>query len=154
MDATADQALPLLDRSASTSPEPRRPDSGPPAGRKSEDTASTLSLLDDDDAESGERPTASRAVEDDVIPETSVLGRHLGWGSAFIIIISRVIGSGIFATPGLVVKAVGSVGLALTLWVVGAVIAWLAMAIFLEYGCMLPRSGGKAFYPVRVRGIC
>ena len=143
MDATAEQVLPLLDRSASSSPEPR-PD-GATAGRKSEDTASSL-----DGNEAGERtPAVSRAVEDDVLPETSVLGRNLGWGSAFILIISRVIGSGIFATPGLVVKAVGSVGLALALWVVGAVIAWLAMAIFLEYGCMLPRSGGERCFLVQ-----
>jgi len=47
---------------------------------------------------------------------------------------------------------VGSVGLALTLWVVGAVIAWLAMAIFLEYGCMLPRSGGERWF--LVQGSC
>jgi hypothetical protein len=139
MDATEDQAVPLLDRSASASPELRPEDA--PRVSKSDHASSTTT----DDREAAERVAGgvSRAIEDDVLPETSVLGRNLGWGSAFIIIISRVIGSGIFATPGLVVKAVGSVGLALTLWVVGAVIAWLAMAIFLEYGCMLPRSGGE-----------
>jgi hypothetical protein len=83
-----------------------------------------------------------RSIENDVIPETAVLGRNLGWSSAYILIISRVIGSGIFATPGAIVTSVGSIGLTLTLWVAGALISWFGLAISLEYGCMLPRSGG------------
>ncbi|KAF2431428.1 hypothetical protein EJ08DRAFT_670030 [Tothia fuscella] len=88
----------------------------------------------------------SRSVEYDVIPETATLGRNLGWGSAYILIISRVIGSGIFATPGTIVKGVGSIGLALLLWIAGALISWAGLAIALEYGCMLPRSGGHKVY--------
>ena len=57
-----------------------------------------------------------RSVEADVSPDTSILGRNLGWSSVYIIIISRVIGSGIFATPGAIVRSVGSVGIALALW--------------------------------------
>ena len=88
----------------------------------------------------------SRSVEDDVIPETSVLGRNISWSSAYILVISRVIGSGIFATPGSILRGVGSVGLSLSLWVVGAVIAACGLAVTLEYGCMLPRSGGEKVY--------
>ncbi|KAI0400833.1 methionine permease [Xylaria palmicola] len=85
-------------------------------------------------------------VEDDVLPEESVLGRNIDWKSAYIIAISRVIGSGIFAVPGVILKSAGSVGLSLTLWVVGAVIVAAGLAISLEYGCMLPRSGGDKVY--------
>ena len=88
----------------------------------------------------------SRSIEDDVVPETAVVGRTIGWGSAYIIVISRVIGSGIFAMPGVIVKTVGSPGLALLMWVVGAFVAWCGLAITLEYGCMLPRSGGEKVY--------
>ncbi len=84
----------------------------------------------------------TRSLEDDVLPETAVLGRNLGWSSAYILIISRVIGSGIFATPGSIVSSVGSVGLSLLLWVAGALISWCGLVVSLEYGCMLPRSGG------------
>ena len=89
---------------------------------------------------------SSRSVEDDVLQETAVVGRTIGWGSAYILVISRVIGSGIFAMPGTIVKSVGSPGLALILWVVGAFVAWCGLAITLEYGCMLPRSGGEKVY--------
>lgn len=88
----------------------------------------------------------TRSIEDDVLPETSTLGRTITWPSAYILVISRVIGSGIFATPGVIVKGVGSVGLSLSLWVVGAIIAACGLAVGLEYGCMLPRSGGEKVY--------
>ena len=84
-----------------------------------------------------------RSVEHDVIPEAATVGRNLGWTSAYILIISRVIGSGIFATPGAIVRSVGSVGITLVLWIVGAIVSWFGLAVTLEYGCMLPRSGGK-----------
>ena len=85
-------------------------------------------------------------LEDDVLPEDSVLGRNIGWTSAYIIAISRVIGSGIFAVPGVILKSVGSIGLTLALWIIGAVIVACGLAVSLEYGCMLPRSGGDKVY--------
>lgn len=88
----------------------------------------------------------SRAIENDVLPETSTLGRTLSRQSAYILVISRVLGSGIFATPGTIIRAVGSVGLALSLWAVGAVVAACGLAVALEYGSMLPRSGGEKVY--------
>ena len=72
--------------------------------------------------------TQDRSIEDEVLPETAVVGRNLGWTSAYILIISRVIGSGIFATPGAIVRSVGSVGLSLVLWIVGALFAWFGLA--------------------------
>ncbi|KFY24996.1 hypothetical protein V493_04896 [Pseudogymnoascus sp. VKM F-4281 (FW-2241)] len=91
-------------------------------------------------------PLPSRAIDDDVLPETATYGRNLGWSGAYIVVISRVIGSGIFATPGSITKSVGSIGISLLLWVAGAVLAACGLAISLEYGCMLPRSGGEKVY--------
>lgn len=88
----------------------------------------------------------NRNIENDVLPETAISGRNIGWGSAYVLVISRVIGSGIFAMPGTIVQNVGSPGLALILWVVGALVSWAALAIDMEYGCMLPRSGGVKVY--------
>jgi len=95
---------------------------------------------------STEDAAAARSLDNDVLPEASTMGRSLGWQSAYILVISRVIGSGIFATPGTIIRAVGSVGLTLTLWLVGAVVAACGLAIALEFGCMLPRSGGDKVY--------
>jgi len=82
----------------------------------------------------------------DPIPEDSSLGRNLNWSSAYILIISKVIGSGIFATPGVIVQSVGSIGLSLLLWLVGAVVSACGLGVSLELGCLLPRSGGDATY--------
>ncbi|KAF5244626.1 hypothetical protein FAUST_2142 [Fusarium austroamericanum] len=88
----------------------------------------------------------SRDVGDDIFPETSTIGRNLSWRSAFVIVISRVVGSGIFATPGTIVQSVGSPGLSLSLWLLGAFIAACGLSVSLEFGCMLPRSGGDKVY--------
>lgn len=83
-----------------------------------------------------------RSVEYDTVPEDVTFGRNVSWMSAYMLIISRVVGSGIFATPGVIFKSVGSVGLSLLLWVLGSGVAACGLAISLELGCMLPRSWG------------
>ena len=72
--------------------------------------------------------------------------RNLHWSSAYILIISRVVGSGIFAAPGVIAQSTGSVGLALLLWFLGAIVAACGLAVSLELGCMLPKSGGENVY--------
>lgn len=101
-------------------------------------------VLEEDIALPNSHP--SRQLEDDVLPETSTLGRNISWSSAYILVISRVIGSGIFATPGAILTSAGSPGLSLLLWLIGALIAACGLAVSLEYGCMLPRSGGNKVY--------
>ena len=88
----------------------------------------------------------ARSIELETLPETATFGRNLTWTSAYMLTVSRIVGSGIFATPGNIYKSVGSVGLALTVWIVGAAIAACGLAISIELGCMLPRSGGSKVY--------
>lgn len=73
-------------------------------------------------------------------------GKYLSWTTAYILVVSRVIGSGIFATPGSIVKSSGSIGLSLLLWIAGTILAACGMVVSMEYGCMLPRSGGDKVY--------
>jgi hypothetical protein len=127
---TADQE-PLLQRSPS------------PTDSIASYNSVSKSRNDDEEVSLSSVNPLDRSVENDILPETAVLGRNLGWSSAYILIMSRVIGSGIFATPGAIVRSVGSVGITLLLWIAGALISWLGLAISLEYGCMLPRSGGE-----------
>ncbi|KAF1848187.1 uncharacterized protein K460DRAFT_333958 [Cucurbitaria berberidis CBS 394.84] len=118
----------------------------PLLSRSASPTDSNKTFVSGDESSTTVGEGTTRSIEDDVLPETSTLGRTINWPSAYILVISRVIGSGIFATPGVIVKSVGSVGLSLTLWVVGAIIAACGLAVGLEYGCMLPRSGGEKVY--------
>ena len=92
-------------------------------------------------------PTSNdHSLEYNTLPEAATIGRNLSWTSAYMLTVSRVVGSGIFATPGSIYKSVGSVGLALTIWVLGAGISACGLAVSMELGCMLPRSGGHKVY--------
>jgi len=69
--------------------------------------------------------------------------KNLNWSSAYILVVSRVIGSGIFATPGSIVRSAGSIGLTLLVWLAGTILSGCGLAVSMEFGCMLPRSGGE-----------
>lgn len=59
-----------------------------------------------------------RSIDQDVNPEDARVGRNLNWSSAMIMIFSRMIGSGVFATPGTILVTAGSPGMSLILWIV------------------------------------
>ncbi|PLB47355.1 amino acid transporter [Aspergillus steynii IBT 23096] len=59
---------------------------------------------------------------------------------------SCMVGAGVFAAPGVVARTAGSPGMALLVWILGACITACQTAIMLEFGCMLPRSGGEKNY--------
>ncbi len=57
-----------------------------------------------------------------------------------------MIGSGIFSAPSSITAGVGSVGAALLLWVLGLALSFAGVFVWLEFGCMFPRSGGEKVY--------
>lgn len=85
-------------------------------------------------------------IPDDVAQYFSTdteLDRRLGLPEAFSIVVGRIIGSGIFRTPGPIMAAVGlSVGLFFGVWVLGAVATILGAFLYAEMVAMMPRSGG------------
>ncbi|KAF9010789.1 amino acid transporter [Cyathus striatus] len=74
------------------------------------------------------------------------MGRHLGVFSCTMLIVGRIIGTGIFSTPSSILSSVGSVGASLMLWVLGFFLSLCGLFIWLEYGTMFPRSGGEKVY--------
>ncbi|KZW03418.1 high-affinity methionine permease [Exidia glandulosa HHB12029] len=79
----------------------------------------------------------------DQVPESQ---RRLSTFSAIMLAVGRIIGTGIFATPASILGSVGSPGMALILWVIGAIIAAAGAAVYAEWGTALPRSGGEKNY--------
>lgn len=74
-------------------------------------------------------------------------GRHLGLYSTIVLFICRMIGSGIFATPGGIFKDVdGNVSLFLVVWCIGAATAMSGLSVYLELGSLLPRSGATKVF--------
>ncbi|KAJ7780836.1 high affinity methionine permease [Mycena maculata] len=74
------------------------------------------------------------------------MGRHLGIFTCTMLIVGRIIGTGIFSTPSSILGSVGSVGASLMLWVLGFALSFCGLFIWLELGTMIPRSGGEKVY--------
>ncbi|KAL2825071.1 amino acid/polyamine transporter I [Aspergillus cavernicola] len=72
--------------------------------------------------------------------------RHLGLLSTTFLITNRMIGTAIFSTPSAIAGSVGSAGAALALWVVGLILAYCGLFIWIELGSLMPRSGGEKVY--------
>ncbi|KAI1825543.1 amino acid transporter [Xylaria intraflava] len=72
--------------------------------------------------------------------------RNLGTAEAFAIVISIVIGSGIFTSPGAVDTNVPSPGAALLVWLLGGVLAWTGASTMAELGTAIPGEGGVQPY--------
>ncbi|KAJ2907448.1 hypothetical protein GGI21_003877, partial [Coemansia aciculifera] len=95
------------------------------------------------------------ALEDDTAVEefterqqspNDVLERKLGLWSGMAIVVGSIIGSGIFSSPALVLDSVGSVGMSMVVWGIGALVSLCGCAAYMELGTMLPRSGGEKEY--------
>ena len=77
---------------------------------------------------------------------TEQLRRILSQRDLIFIVVGTVIGSGIFLTPGAVVRNAGSGGMALTVWVVGGILSLLGALTFAELGASKPEAGGLYVY--------
>lgn len=73
--------------------------------------------------------------------ESGTFTKNLGALEAFGIIISIVIGSGVFTSPGSIDTNVPSPGTALIIWLVGGVLAWTGAVTFAELGTAIPGEG-------------
>lgn len=77
----------------------------------------------------------------------SPLGYHVDWVSVVFLNVGKMIGTGVFSTPGAILVGVGSVGLSLIYWVIGYAFAVASLAVYLEYAAYFPhRSGANVAY--------
>jgi APA family basic amino acid/polyamine antiporter len=75
------------------------------------------------------------------------LVRTLRLRDLFLLFIGSVIGSGIFRTPGPILRQVGgSVGIALLVWIVGGVLSLLGALTYAELAAANPEAGGLYCY--------
>jgi APA family basic amino acid/polyamine antiporter len=83
------------------------------------------------------------------------LVRTLGLRDLFLLFVGSVIGSGIFLTPGLILRQLdGSVGLSLLVWVVGGILSLLGALTYAELAAanLLFLLGLPAYFFWRRRG--
>src|SRR5207237_3985088 len=75
------------------------------------------------------------------------LVRTLRLRDLFLLFIGSVIGSGIFRTPGPILRQVGgSVGIALLVWIVGGVLSLMGALTYAELAAANPEAGGLYCY--------
>src|SRR5258708_13816246 len=75
------------------------------------------------------------------------LVRTLRLRDLLLLFIGSVIGSGIFRTPGPILRQVGgSVGLSLLVWIVGGVLSLLGALTYSELAAANPEAGGLYCY--------
>ncbi|HEV8336205.1 MAG TPA: amino acid permease [Candidatus Polarisedimenticolia bacterium] len=85
---------------------------------------------------------------------SSPFARRLTLFDATMIVISAIIGSGIFVNPYVVAQKVGSSFLILLVWAAGGLIALAGAFVFAELSTVMPRVGGQyaffreAFHPL------
>jgi APA family basic amino acid/polyamine antiporter len=87
-----------------------------------------------------------------VIPGKAGLLRQLGLFSATALVVSNMIGTGIFTGTGFLAGDLGSPKLVLSIWVVGGIVAFLGAACYSELGINFPSSGGEYVYLTRAFG--
>ncbi len=78
--------------------------------------------------------------------EDTEMKRDLGLMEAVSIVISRIIGSGIFRTPAPIMALVGCTSLFGLVWVLGGLVTIFGAVIYAELAAMMPRSGGPYEY--------
>ncbi len=78
--------------------------------------------------------------------------RRLGLFSATALVISNMVGTGIFTSTGFLAGDLGDPKLVLIIWLVGAVIALAGAFSYSELGINFPASGGEYVYLTRAYG--
>jgi APA family basic amino acid/polyamine antiporter len=78
--------------------------------------------------------------------------RQLGFSSATALVISNMVGTGIFATTGFMAGDLGSARMILACWGVGALFALAGALSYSELGINFPSSGGEYVYLTRAYG--
>lgn len=84
--------------------------------------------------------------------EKPALLRQLGVVSATALVVSNMIGVGIFTSTGYLAGDLGTSGLVLLIWVVGAVAALIGAFCYSELGVNFPSSGGEYVYLTQAYG--
>jgi APA family basic amino acid/polyamine antiporter len=97
------------------------------------------------DVRTRNRTSYNAAVPTEPVPPPQ-LERRLGPVDAAAIVISNVIGVGIFTSPGIIAQIVPHPVGMLTVWLAGGLLAFAGAMAYAELAALRPRSGGEYVY--------
>jgi APA family basic amino acid/polyamine antiporter len=78
--------------------------------------------------------------------QSAELVRRLGPASAAALVVSNMVGTGIFGTSGFLAGDLGSPGILLAIWLAGGLVALAGSVCYAELGINFQRSGGEYVY--------
>ncbi|MEE9393262.1 MAG: APC family permease [Planctomycetota bacterium] len=76
----------------------------------------------------------------------------LGFGSSFFLVVSSMIGAGVFTTSGFLAASLGNSGDLLWAWGLGGLLAGAGALCFAELGAMIPKAGAEYVYVREIFG--
>ncbi|KAJ7585652.1 high-affinity methionine permease [Mycena floridula] len=102
------------------------------------DDESVVLAADDLSLDNEHRNVGGAPIED-----VSPMGTNdIGWWSAVFLNFSQMIGTGIFSTPGTIIRQTGSFGLAMMFWVLGFLLSFAGLSCYLEFLSLFPNRAG------------
>lgn len=112
-------------------------------------SSETTPLLQRDDTPPG---STTQQDEEHTTEPQGTFARNLGALDGFALLISIVIGSGVFSSPGPIDANVPSPGAGLLIWLIGGILAWLGALTMAELGTAIPGEGGIQPYLTHIFG--
>ncbi|KAH7116113.1 solute carrier family 7 protein [Dendryphion nanum] len=110
---------------------------------------STPLLREPDDTPAQENENGSETTQNE---PRGTFARQLSALDGFALLISIVIGSGVFSSPGPIDANVPSPGAGLLIWLVGGILAWSGALTMAELGTAFPGEGGIQPYLTHIYG--
>ena len=71
------------------------------------------------------------------------LKRNIGLGTAIILVIANMIGTGVFTTSGFIMESLSNPASMLLCWFIGGILALTGALCYGELGAIFPRAGGE-----------
>lgn len=125
----------------------------PEVGKASDMTTALLPMEEeaDDSADNSGLQLATTRTFDEVAhlaeQEETPIGRHIGSFGVVMMVVQRIVGSGIFSVSGSIYNNVGgSPFLFFVVWLISGYMAFAGMFCFLEVGSIVPRGGGMKVF--------
>jgi len=84
--------------------------------------------------------------------ESGTLRRELGYWDGYGVLVGIMIGSGIFASPGVALQRAGSPGCVLIVWVMAGLLVGVSSLSYMELTAMMPSAGGDFTFIKRAYG--
>lgn len=78
--------------------------------------------------------------------ESDQLKRTIGLGSAIILVIANMIGTGVFTTSGFIIESLSNPSAMLLCWLIGGILALSGALCYGELGAVFPKAGGEYIF--------